>query len=67
MHLRSFSEQMYAFTRATGKLGKPSLASVTGGVRGATGGTRIKRTAKKKRGARIARVSLFCTSYSSAF
>ena len=42
MHLRSFSEQMYAFTGATGKLGKPSLASVTGGARG-TSGTRIKK------------------------
>lgn len=35
MHLRSFSEQMYAFTRATGKLGEPSLTRVAGGTRGA--------------------------------
>ena len=48
MHLRSFSEQMYAFTGATGKLGKPSLARVTRGTR-VTGGVRFASVARTKR------------------
>ena len=48
MHLRSFSKQMYAFTRATGKLGEPSLTRVAGGTR-VTGGVRFASVARIKR------------------